>query len=187
VSDPEEEEAREAFRKRLAETIHWCAMRLSAADPRGSLRSLFLKPGSLGAAGEPPLPRGERHLLRQEEVETLASRRLEWVKRDGFGYWKLPPELGGGRLLLYEPDRSEGNGKALEASGGFFDPGGAPPWDTWVCYFADDPGYLLAWIPGPFLQSAEGAVRAAGDGSLAWAKEKDTELTRRLGEWGMLG
>jgi hypothetical protein len=185
--EPTDDEAREMLRKRLAETIRWCSTRGSGKDPAGSLRNSALKPGSFGGQGEQALPEDERHARRQETAEKLATARRKLVRQETFGYWKELPDLGGGRILLYEPDRSKFDGAAQKASKGLFDLNSAPPWDTWLCYFAAEPGLLLAWIPPELVPLAESGLKKVKDGSLSWAAEQEGELSKQLKEWGMLG
>jgi hypothetical protein len=186
MADTEEAEARETFRRRLAETIHWCRKRASKENPAGSLRTPALKPGSLGGHGEESLPAGRKHAWRQAAVEGLANSRRELLAKEGFGYWRLPDGLGGGKLVLYEPDRNLFDGGAEASSEGFFDANSVPPWDTWVCYLAEDPGTLVAWVPPALLAKAGAGVAANPEGCLSWAAEAKVELAQVLREWGIL-
>ncbi len=178
-------DARETLKKRISETLRWCSTRLKSGDA-GSLRTPVLKPGSMGGPGEDPLPADRRHEIRQEEVERICLVRKRLVRQDTWGYWKLPADLGGGRILLYQPDANRFDGAASRASAGFFDGDNLPPWDTWLCYFAEDPGILLAWVPPEFVSAADEGIQANPERCIRWAAQDSGELSRQLKEWGLL-
>src|SRR4051812_12037148 len=92
----------ELFRRRLAETIAWCARRASVADPRGCLRTPELLPASVRKAGELPLDEWKPtqvHAL----VEAVAAERVRRLTQDGLLPVQPAEDLAGGYLLVCAP------------------------------------------------------------------------------------
>src|SRR5262245_2725740 len=90
---------------RLTQTMAWCAPRAQLSDPRNCLRTPALRPHPLEGS-------------RKQVVESVArSRHIALGCR--------PPapatSLGGGRLLLYEPDINLAHGLEEGATSGYVD------------------------------------------------------------------
>jgi uncharacterized protein (TIGR02996 family) len=114
----------ELFRRRLAETVAWCRGRDVA-----SLRTPDLEPPTLlsrhvpsgqGLSWQTPTT-----AERQAAVNDLANRRAVLL-----GDPATAGGLGGGRLVLFDPDGTLSDEAAVPASEGFFDGDNVPAWDT---------------------------------------------------------
>lgn len=178
------------LRLSLGQAVAWCAGRASEDDPASSLRTLALQPPRL----ESILTTEQRRRI----VDDLVERRLKAMRAQG-RYRFLPPQgLGGGRVLLYDPERNQFNSGPLVESYGYFDWDNLPPWDTWLGYAAETPrsretraaspdaprhtpmSYLVSWVPPRMRLLAEAGAAADTDGCLIWADEAETELGRRV-------
>lgn len=93
-----------------------------------------------------------------------------------------------GRLLFFDPAQSLPDGKAMIASGGFFDVEAFPPSDTWIAYVVEKPsekelsGYLLAWVPLPVDGLIEEAMKASATDCLRWAAKVKTPFMHTVRE-----
>ena len=105
--------------------------------------------------------------------------------------------LGKGRLLLFDPDATDGGGAAMEASAGFLDADDAPPWDTWIAYvreqLSDDDtqtrewgSYLVSWVPPALVSMVSAGIAACPVDCIAWATDRDCAFSRLLHEAGVL-
>lgn len=140
------------------------------------------------ADSEPPLckyyvPR------RQHLINDSLNWRAERLREDGAYPDRAADSPAGGRLLLYAPDASLSDGAAEAYSEDFFDADNAPPWDTWVLYFDEEPtieevrcfsSYLVAWVPPHFVHAADMGIRVNPEACIQWAAETDTLLARTL-------
>jgi hypothetical protein len=87
-----------------------------------------------------------------------------------------------GRFLVYFPDAELGTSSSEDASNGFFDPHGAPPWGTWVGYFEEPSehtsyaNYLLAWVPSELESLAAAGIEATPDECIRWLHECSVEV-----------
>lgn len=104
------------FIERLTQTIVWCGLTGSRADPRGSLRNFV--PAFLSSPFH-------------QVSGVCISRYWNLVERGQRDLQQLT-EPCGGRLLAYFPDDNLTDGAAEEDSEGFFDVHNVPPCDTWV-------------------------------------------------------
>ncbi|MCA1819166.1 MAG: hypothetical protein LC620_03805, partial [Halobacteriales archaeon] len=185
-------EEQAAFRQRVAETIAWCRAKARPDDPAQSLRTLELRPGSLGGHGEANLPEKREHEVRRLEVSRIGFARKRLLGQAPQA--DIQPTLAGGRLVVYEPDTNLFDGAAQLASDGFFDVNNVPPWDTWLDYFpptkegtgkysTDDHGKLVAWVPSPFLAAADIGIRVNPEDCIRWA-DQDNDIMGLLVERG---
>ena len=107
--------------------------------------------------------------------------------------WKLedrdtPPEtfpdLIHGRLMVFFPTMNLRDGYAELLSEGFFDGDNTPPWDTWIGYFDDRPerayGYLLAYVPEPFLELANAGIEGNPEECIVWLSDAPVKMRDRL-------
>ena len=200
----------ETFKRRLAETMVWCAHHASAADPEHSLRTPSLQPRvyywSERKNGK-KLTEPERleHVglevgtveERHRAVDELANQRAHLLPSMGRFSTNTPFSLGDGRLLFYSPELNHlYSGWPMVASAEFFDQENSPPWDTWVYYVSGDTyyakhkeyyshgweDYLICWIPGTLLKFAAAGVLADAeiDRCIRWGDEVDTNFSRQL-------
>jgi hypothetical protein len=126
-----------ALRQRLAETIAWCRLHASMADPRESLRTPALRPANLSLHSD----RWDNFDYvwstpeqNQAVVSALAETRADLLRARNAHTDLLPPDLAEGRLLVTIPEESDWCGLSEAASEGFIDALDIPAWDTWVCY-----------------------------------------------------
>lgn len=203
----------EKFEKRLIDTMHWCHSEMmdhhvrtklpgnqffhkltsylqpatpaelkrnieQTAHVRGSVlrrfapesMGKFLKLHDAGLESEVAhvsVQRAEAVILRHyEETESIA--------------------MAAGKLLYFTPALSRADGKAMLASGGFFDGENFPPSDTWMAYVIDSydrtklTGYLLSWVPSPVVSLVEHAMKADTSGSLRWAASMETPFLAQV-------
>jgi len=177
------------FRFRLAEAVTHCSgdlppLRTWELEPRGLIGLTHWSGGWPGADSQ-AWPDLDRELA-------VARRRL--LARAGRAPTRLMTHLGGGRLVLFDPFTTPADGRTHRESKGFFDAEGAPAWDTWVLFVPEPPpgadrgGYLLAWVPPPWLHWAGIGIGANPDvNCLAWAHECSTPFLRRLRQAGLAG
>ncbi len=196
------------LRRRLADVVAWCTRREYQV-----LRTPDLLPHlHRGASSIESL----WHCRRPEERTTLVHQ-LGNLRAAKLGAMGLAPEetahdLAGGRLVLFAPDRAQGDGAMRLNSGGYFDVYQAPAWDTWLFYFDEGAAgrrrtqthwehewilrrkvlplafasYLVAWVPPGLIQAVDRARDVPGVPCLEWAENVDCELTARLRELGWL-
>jgi uncharacterized protein (TIGR02996 family) len=177
------------FRFRLAEAVAHCAgdfppLRTWELEPRGLI-------GLTHWSGGWPDPVSDAWPALAHEL-AVARRRL--LYRTGRASMRLMTHLAGGRLVLFNPFTTPSDGRTQRESKEFFDAEGAPPWDTWVTFVPEPPpgavrgGYLLAWVPPPWLYWAGEGIRAnPDDHCLTWAHEAHTPFLRRLRQMGLAG
>jgi uncharacterized protein (TIGR02996 family) len=202
------------FRRRLAETMAWCRERTPGSLHTPALRpvSLFKPTRTERRWDWPPPWSGERHVL----VNALANQRRQLLRRGGLPpeerEGEAPAEPGaGGRLLLFYPDDSSGRDpyewwsdlmededEPPTDDDGVLDVENVPAWDTWVSYAEDwhppEKGwvpfssYLVSWIPPGLVDrvSARMEENPRAKDCLRWARDVQTDLTRRLHTAGLL-
>lgn len=167
------------FRIQLAETIAWCSTKVSFDDPRNSLRTPELRPH--------PLSGSEKDVV--DSVSSARHAELSWPALDPSG------NLGGGRLLLYQPSGNLACGAAEEESDGFFDIDNIPPWDSWVWYVANEGestkadtyhNYLISWVPEILVTLVDGGVRTNPEACIAWLDGVNTPFVQALRALGLL-
>ena len=101
-------------------------------------------------------------------VEHVCERRANALSSAGLEAVQPRPD---GRVLMFLPQMSLGNGASQNATGGFFDGDNAPPWDTWLVYlpaFEDGPNghrldVVLSWIPRELVELVDRGVRVDQD------------------------
>jgi DNA-binding transcriptional LysR family regulator len=183
------EEEMAVFRRRLAETIAWCAGRSSAVDPQGSLRTPSLQPLAFGDYTQPLEER-------QAIVDAVVEKRAKLLRVENRYPDASADALAGGRLLICAPDESVWDAVSESESDGFFDEVDIPAWDTWLCYCREphspaaiDPfyDYLVNWVPPQFVDRVEAGILVNPVQCILWATELDTGFARRLRASGLLG
>jgi uncharacterized protein (TIGR02996 family) len=194
------------LRRRLAETIAWCMQR----DYK-LLRTPALIPHlDSGVSGIEPLWRCRRIGERVNLVHQLGRRRASELDKLGLLVEETATGLGGGRLLLFDPDAAVGERSGRLTSDGFIDTYLAPAWDTWLAYFDDGaeghrrahahweaewivrrkvepvpyPSYLVAWVPPGLVAAVDRDRTVNARPSLEWAECVDCELSTRLRKLG---
>jgi uncharacterized protein (TIGR02996 family) len=171
------------FRRRLAETIAWCATHRANGE---FLRTATLVPPSLlsGSTGEGGGWHCPTSREREAIVNALANRRAQLLVAERGHPPSLDNGLAGGRLLLFAPDGTLSDGAAEVESGGFFDADNVPPWDTWVICIG--PAHwrvvprLVAWAPPAWAHAADAGMAVNPERCVMWAEEIDTVFTRKL-------
>lgn len=163
------EQAVYLFRQLLLETVSWYGR--AGADSR----TPELRP--------PVVPASRPELERAFSAVTTTRARL--LAQAGGAV-----DEGSGQLLIYYPDAAPGSA----SPGGYLDRTGTPPWDGWV-FLGTDPTesdlayrtYLACWVPAGHLLEVDRAVETCPWGSLLWALDADTPLTRALRDADLLG
>ena len=105
---------------------------------------------------------------------------------DGFSI-SIPTSLiSQGRLLVYYPEKSLGDGAAAVETEGYFDSRNTPPWDTWIDYF-EEPSvegqngwerseryYLIAWVPPALVEVIQRGIDVNPEQCLQWLEDSNT-------------
>jgi hypothetical protein len=94
------------------------------------------------------------------------------------------PDLAGGRLLYYEPDRNLACGAACLSSGGFFDVNNVPPWDTWLCLTED--GVLVSWVPPDLVDRVAAGIEVNPEVCIQWPAASGSPFNELLSREGLL-
>jgi hypothetical protein len=192
------------FRRRLAETIAWCSRRVSRADPKHRLRTMDLLPPFVRSRAELDLweYQGKPEQMRAI-FEAVADNRATYLREQG-RYPAAPAEgPEGGYLLFCAPDESVWDGVSEPESGGFFDSGDLPPWDTWVsavpALVRQPQGppvsvcYLVSWVPPEFVDLVHNGIEINPVDCIWWAAdrgrwtESDRPFLSELAAAGLLG
>jgi hypothetical protein len=153
----------------LAETIAWCAPRVSIDDPRNSLRNVL--PKSAEEIGDYPLI-----IQLVEPAVRIRATFLERERRIDRSWDRPTPAppvgLAGGRLLIFYPDSSVSDPAAGVESRGFFNEHTVPACDTWVygevTFIEDTLPYIICWIPPQILQLVDEAIQVDPTGCMEW-------------------
>ena len=105
------------------------------------------------------------------------------------GLGDLQPLLATGRLLVWERDTTVDDGVGQAETKGYLDESDMPPWDTWVAYVDPHPeaGYLVSWVPEPFVAAVGRAVEVNAYEALYWLRDSKLLLAQVLGSEGLLG
>lgn len=183
-----------SFKRRLTETIAWCAAHEWAADPAVGLRTASLRPSELKVNDVLLLEQTPQQ--RQQIVEHLAVKRTELLDGQEKTSLQLALPLTSGRLLAFAPDQSLSDGAAYNATHGFFDADNVPAWDTWIAYVIDDPvrnpawnpvdSYLLSWVPEPLVQEVGYGIGVIPEDCIFWATDLDALFMRQLLQAGLV-
>jgi hypothetical protein len=99
-------------------------------------------------------------------------------------------DLGGGRLLVYFPDKDLADGAAETATNGYFDTQNTPPWDTWVAFVSERPTiwnpcyaqYLVAWVPPTFVELVKAGIGVNPEECIRWLDKSGIQFARALFE-----
>jgi hypothetical protein len=169
-------ESEKHFKKRLAQTIFWCASRVDTSNPKDCLRTPELRPRIFEE-------------VRFSAVETVAIERERYGSveiRDA----QLPKDLGGGRLLVYFPDVNLCCGTSEDETNGFFDIDNVPAWDTWVAYFASgkrsNASYLISWISPQLVEFVSRGIYVNPEECIVWLADADVSFAQDLRREGWL-
>lgn len=99
-------------------------------------------------------------------VEDVCETRASLLTESGkYSDISIAPVLGG-QILRYVPDRSRGDKTSGYESKGFYDADSCPPWDTWVCFAADE---LIAYVPRVICGLAQRGLEVDTAECLRWA------------------
>lgn len=152
---------------RIGEATSWCSADVSL---RQKLRSSELQPVDITTEAE--WLRGMEEFKIVEErtriVDQLVAERRRLLED---GSQRPAPLHRDGRVLLCEIDACFFDGVAKEVTGGFFDDGDLPPWDTWLAFraaFGDRSSVLLSWVPHGHLGLVEKAVESHFCNAYSW-------------------
>jgi hypothetical protein len=150
--------------RRLVEAVAWCEKHARVDDPAGSLRTILRRTLPSSRADDVDWIVSER----SRAFHPTQLRDVDWKAR--------------GRLLVYFPDRDTACGGALSTSDGYFDWNAAPPWDTWLALGdlgapgRSDNDFLLAWVPGCFVELAAKGIWADPMDSVQWLDDAESAL-----------
>lgn len=165
----------DGFRRRLAETIAWCAPRASLADPENCLRTPALRPVNWSERLDPDLGfeyRWEKLAEDEAVFSILAERRADLLRQENSYPSPLTEGLAGGRLLIADPRNSDTCYLSAPETGGFFDEWDVPPWGTWIDGMDGVSGTILfCWIPPVFIKSVERGILVNPAGCIFWASD----------------
>jgi hypothetical protein len=196
---------------RLAEAIAWCSSRVDVSNPAGCFRSDRLKPNppdSLDGVDSWAALFDKRHEVTVRGLvdpwDSVSAKRREATVRDlvdrrarelgaGVSPVSSAEVLKGGRLLVFYVDLHMDDGASESETGGFIDPYGTPPWDTWVGLFRDAvkkgqggyqqdgyEEYLISWVPPEFVGLVARAVWVDPVGSFEWLAESQVTVADAL-------
>ena len=162
------------FKRRLAQTIFWCATRPDTTNPESCFRTAALRPSLF--------EENRFHM-----VDRVVRGREAWGGEE-IRAAKIPDALGGGRLLISFPDGNLCCGAAEQQTDGFFDVDNVPPWDTWVLYWEDEEKnvdsfaaeYLIAWVPPAFVESANEGINVNPEQCIMWLSDTSVEVAQVL-------
>jgi hypothetical protein len=186
---------RKQFRRRLAETVAWCAPRADLSDPANCLRTPALRPANWFETAKTSFGFEYRWGKPEEDEEVLrvlATRRADLLRKTNTYPDSLSDGLAGGRLLIADPRDSDVCGLSPVATGGFIDDWDVPPWDTWVdCMQGNYGSILLCWIPASFIPLTEQGIAVNPVECFFWASDYLSHgypamLFRELEEEGLL-
>lgn len=160
------------FLERVGETAAWCRWRVDVTRPATCLRDPRTQPRRL----EPDY---------FAAVRTVASSRPKGADADA--PVPRPAWDREGRLMVYYPDADLCDGAAEIMTDGWFDVFNCPPWDTWVGFFRDRrpagdfyANYLVAWVPGPFVELAARGIDANPEQCIAWLDDTECGIRALL-------
>jgi hypothetical protein len=125
----------------------------------------------------------------EKRVTRLGGRWDALVEAVSIGLDEARPILGTGRLLVWERDTTIDDGAGQAMTHGYLDESDMPPWDTWIAYVdgaADSAGYLVSWVPDPFVTSVDEAVATNAYGALYWLRDSKLRLAQILATEGLL-
>jgi hypothetical protein len=192
-----------ALIRRLSETVAWYNLELDVANPAATCRSQELKADSSFFVSSASAPGNDfttkyKNVVHQnfQIVESIAARRATILgSRPRQEEQEIRSTAASGRLLLFDPFCSTGDGLSAGDSEGFFDQDDNPPWDTFLQYFIDPRddktnGFsraalcdgVICWIPGPFVKLADDGIRCNVLGSIKWLSNPGLQLPELLKE-----
>lgn len=204
------------FRRRLAETVAWCSLQPFVANGcsgddlryvwKCELAPIFegdpLACKAVSILRTPSLEPPDLYLNltsledRRTAVSALAEVRISLLSKAGKALYDNQSDVKNGRLLQYDPDASDASGGALMASAGFFDWDDAPPWDTWVAFFAVGQesrarapwqSFIVSWVPPRLVEIVDAGIAVCPmTDCIAWASEADTPFRNILREAGLI-
>ena len=105
---------------------------------------------------------------REAIVEELSEKRAALLRARKAYPESVSFDFAGGRLLVYEPDENVEDGASQHQTKGYFDGCGAPPWDTWVCYFQRS---LISWVPPQLLNLTNDGIGVNCVDCIRWVDE----------------
>ncbi len=167
------------FQRVLAETVRWCAFKVTQKSLETCLRTPYILPNPLVVSN------------RFDAMKRVASNRQHLLMSvKGALDSDAKPDHGilqGGRLLIFFPDGTLSDGAAEASSHGYFDGENGPPWDTWVGVFSDETmprntgnDYLISWVPPIFFDMVEAGLRDNPESCIQWLDQTDLSMAQRL-------
>lgn len=174
---------------------NWCEMHASINSPKSSLRTRALCTQSV---------EWDKHLdesmMSEDEWKTITKdvmlRRGELMQSASRSPQLSKDYQTKGRLLAFQCATSLHDGSSQYSSDGLFDLVDSPPWDTWILFATDgyvtepfnasveDEGYLISWIPSPFIDLAQKGIDTNTTECLKWIVDANTPLSIKLKELG---
>ena len=160
--------------ERLQQAIKWTRRQLDSGPISPTMRSKEIQWCVLNDGRDDVLcdVGVSRQIALRDYVETLPS---------------TAPDLLGGKMMVYFPDRNLCDGAAEQETNGFFDVFNIPPWDTWVGYFEDRPGrkdsddsYLLAYVPKEFVELANDGMIVNPEKCILWLSNTNVKIRGRF-------
>lgn len=148
------------FENALSVTKIWCALNFDKTNLSGSLRPLSLMPTI--DIRSPNV--GDKS--KAEEVDRLNSIKANSIAVDA-------SDVGThGRILVFYPELSLGDGFVGMESQGFIDEDERPPWGTWFYFLSqsnnDDGPALFSWVPEEVVAIIDRALKADQYDCLRW-------------------
>jgi hypothetical protein len=182
----------ETFKKRLAETIAYCALWEKGTDTLvDQFRSASLRPPEF--TGDPCMSEHTHNQI-PYIIDNLIEKREDLLQIQQIVLPQLKLPLAGGRILAFDPDESTCDGASMFATQGFLDDDNVPPWDTWIYYVMNGPkavpsqyhSYLLSWVPNSLVPIVSKGISTNSEECLCWATDLDTAFIQQLRQAGLL-
>jgi hypothetical protein len=186
------EASRASLRLILLEAVLWASGRADAVSPVQSLRSAALAPYAFSRSRFETVYGVvlSRHLKLEAEgrVRRMGGPTDDVVEAASLGIGDLGLLLHAGRLLVWERDTTIDDGAGEAETKGYLDESDMPPWDTWLAYVDPGPhaGYLVSWVPAPFIEPVAQAVHVNAYGALYWLRDSQLLLADILREERLL-
>jgi hypothetical protein len=186
------EASRASLRLILLEAVLWATNRADPVAPATSLRSSACAPYVFCASRFETVDGValSRHLKLEAEgrVHRMGGRTDDVVEAASLGLGDLQALVHAGRLLVWERDTTIDDGAGEAETKGYLDESDMPPWDTWVAYVDPHPhaGYLVSWVPAPFVEPVARAVDVNAYDALYWLRDSKLLLAEVLREERLL-
>jgi len=179
--------ARANLRLVLLEAVLWASTWADAREPVRSLRSASLAPYIFNESRHETVHdvalRRHLQLEAQGRVRRIGGRTDDLVDASSIALGHVRAMLEAGRLLVWERDSTVDDGVGQTVTSGYLDESDMPPWDTWVAYVDSEVGrcgYLVSWVPEPFVAPVAQAIKENAYAALYWLRESKLLLAQIL-------